>query len=72
MSCGPVEVGGDLAGVEVKQVITYADCSLAVSTEGQLYGWGNSEYMQLASITEAAQVRGLPQCSYRSACYSIL
>lgn len=53
----PTEVGGDLAGVEVQQVSTYGDCSLAVSTDGQLYGWGNSEYLQLASITEASQVR---------------
>lgn len=53
----PMEVGGDLAGVEVKQISTYGDCSLAVSADGQLYGWGNSEYLQLASVTEATQVR---------------
>lgn len=54
-SC-PVLVGGDLAGVKVQQVVTYGDCSLAVSTDGQLYGWGNSEYLQLASVTEMTQV----------------
>ncbi|XP_056601313.1 RCC1-like G exchanging factor-like protein isoform X1 [Triplophysa dalaica] len=54
-SC-PVLVGGDLAGVKVQQVITYGDCSLAVSTDGQLYGWGNSEYLQLASVTEMTQI----------------
>lgn len=53
----PMEVGGDLAGVEVKQISTYGDCSLAVSADGQLYGWGNSEYLQLASVSEATQVR---------------
>uniref|UniRef100_A0A8C9XR03 RCC1 like n=1 Tax=Sander lucioperca TaxID=283035 RepID=A0A8C9XR03_SANLU len=56
VSSSPVEVGGDLAGVEVQQISTYGDCSLAVSTDGQLYGWGNSEYLQLASVTEATQI----------------
>lgn len=50
-------VGGDLAGVKVQQVATYGDCSLAVSTDGQVFGWGNSEYLQLASVTEATQVK---------------
>lgn len=54
-SC-PVPVGGDLAGVKVQQVATYGDCSLAVSTDGQVFGWGNSEYLQLASVTEATQI----------------
>ncbi|KAI3373980.1 hypothetical protein L3Q82_022551 [Scortum barcoo] len=56
MSCSPVEVGGDLSGVEVQQISTYGDCSLAVSKDGQLFGWGNSEYLQLASVTEATQI----------------
>ncbi|KAG5283936.1 hypothetical protein AALO_G00021190 [Alosa alosa] len=54
-SC-PVMVTGDLAGVKVQQVASYGDCSLAVSTNGQLFGWGNSEYLQLASITESTQI----------------
>lgn len=57
MSASPTAVGGELAGVQVKQISTYGDCSLAVSADGQLYGWGNSEYLQLASVTEATQVR---------------
>ncbi|XP_026860084.1 RCC1-like G exchanging factor-like protein [Electrophorus electricus] len=52
----PVPVGGDLAGVKVQQVTTYGDCSLAVSSDGQVFGWGNSEYLQLALVTEAAQI----------------
>ncbi|KAI9528585.1 hypothetical protein NQZ68_018765 [Dissostichus eleginoides] len=56
VSCSPVEVGGDLAGVEVQQISSYGDCSLAVSKDGDLYGWGNSEYRQLASVTEATQM----------------
>lgn len=51
-----MELGGDLSGVEVQQVSSYADCSLAVSADGELFGWGNSEYLQLASVTEATQV----------------
>ncbi|XP_073336032.1 RCC1-like G exchanging factor-like protein isoform X2 [Pagrus major] len=60
------EVGGDLCGVEVKQISTYGDCSLAVSSDGQLYGWGNSEYLQLAAVTETTQInspRHLPLSS---------
>uniref|UniRef100_A0AAQ6A0I2 RCC1-like domain-containing protein n=1 Tax=Amphiprion ocellaris TaxID=80972 RepID=A0AAQ6A0I2_AMPOC len=56
ISSSPVEVGGDLSGVEVQQISTYGDCSLAVSRDGQLFGWGNSEYRQLASVTEATQI----------------
>uniref|UniRef100_A0A8P4KM97 RCC1 like n=1 Tax=Dicentrarchus labrax TaxID=13489 RepID=A0A8P4KM97_DICLA len=56
VSPSPVEVGGDLAGVEVQQISTYGDCSLAVSRDGHLYGWGNSEYLQLSSVTEATQI----------------
>ncbi|TRZ04309.1 hypothetical protein DNTS_006594, partial [Danionella cerebrum] len=51
----PVPVGGDLTGVQVQQVATFGDCSLAVSKDGQLFGWGNSEYLQLASVTESTQ-----------------
>lgn len=61
-------MGGDLAGVEVQQISTYGDCSLAVSREGQLYGWGNSEYLQLASVTEATQVRKAEQLTYTDTC----
>lgn len=50
-------MGGDLAGVEIRHISTYGDCSLAVSADGELFGWGNSEYLQLASVTEATQVR---------------
>ncbi|XP_016532769.1 RCC1-like G exchanging factor-like protein isoform X1 [Poecilia formosa] len=55
ISSSPVEVGGELAGVDVQQINTYGDCSLAVSRDGQLFGWGNSEYRQLALATESTQ-----------------
>lgn len=54
----PTRLGGDLAGVNVVQVATYGDCCLAVSADGSLFGWGNSEYLQLASVTDSTQVRG--------------
>ncbi|CAN9501049.1 unnamed protein product [Ophioblennius macclurei] len=56
VSAAPVEVVGDLAGVEVEHISSYGDVSLAVSRQGQLYGWGNSEYRQLAAATQEAQL----------------
>ncbi|XP_074045449.1 RCC1-like G exchanging factor-like protein [Macrotis lagotis] len=52
----PTKVGGAIVGVNIVQVATYGDFCLAVSAEGDLFGWGNSEYLQLASVTEATQV----------------
>ncbi|KAK2490070.1 hypothetical protein MC885_001156 [Smutsia gigantea] len=49
------ELGGDLAGVNAVQVATYGDCCLAVSADGGLFGWGNSEYLQLASVADSTQ-----------------
>lgn len=57
----PTKLGGDLAGVNVVQVATYGDCCLAVSADGGLFGWGNSEYLQLASVTDSTQVN-VPRC----------
>ncbi|XP_042298457.1 RCC1-like G exchanging factor-like protein [Sceloporus undulatus] len=52
----PTKLRGDIAGVRISQVATYGDCCLAVSEDGELFGWGNSEYLQLASVTESTQV----------------
>ncbi|XP_007518033.2 RCC1-like G exchanging factor-like protein isoform X2 [Erinaceus europaeus] len=57
----PTRLGGDLAGVPVVQLATYGDCCLAVSADGGLFGWGNSEYLQLASVTDSTQVNE-PRC----------
>ncbi|XP_052609865.1 RCC1-like G exchanging factor-like protein isoform X2 [Peromyscus californicus insignis] len=57
----PTKLGGDLAGVTVVQVATYGDCCLAVSSDGGIFGWGNSEYLQLASVTDSTQVN-VPRC----------
>ncbi|XP_058020279.1 RCC1-like G exchanging factor-like protein isoform X2 [Ahaetulla prasina] len=52
----PTKLGGDIAGVHITQVTTYGDSCLAVSESGELFGWGNSEYLQLTSVTETTQV----------------
>ncbi|KAL8198865.1 UNVERIFIED_CONTAM: RCC1-like G exchanging factor-like protein [Gekko kuhli] len=52
----PTKLGGDIAGVPIVQVATYGDCCLAVSADGEVFGWGNSEYLQLASVTDLTQV----------------
>ncbi|XP_053563449.1 RCC1-like G exchanging factor-like protein isoform X2 [Bombina bombina] len=52
----PTKLRGDMDGVNIVQVATYGDCCLAVSIDGELFGWGNSEYLQLSSITDATQV----------------
>ncbi|XP_030895575.1 RCC1-like G exchanging factor-like protein [Leptonychotes weddellii] len=57
----PTKLAGDLAGVHVVQVATHGDCCLAVSAEGGLFGWGNSEYLQLAAVTDSTQVN-VPRC----------
>ncbi|GAB1290247.1 RCC1-like G exchanging factor-like protein [Apodemus speciosus] len=57
----PSKLGGDLAGVTVVQVATYGDCCLALSVDGGVFGWGNSEYLQLASVTDSTQVN-VPRC----------
>ncbi|GAB1606706.1 RCC1-like G exchanging factor-like protein [Argonauta hians] len=50
------QVKGDIEGVNITQVACSGDCVLAVSAEGDLFGWGNSEYNQLAMITDHTQV----------------
>ena len=52
----PHQVYGHLEGRQVKQIATSADCSLAVATDGTVYGWGTSEYQQLGIDTTEMQV----------------
>uniref|UniRef100_A0A4W3J5U2 RCC1 like n=1 Tax=Callorhinchus milii TaxID=7868 RepID=A0A4W3J5U2_CALMI len=56
ISSRPAQVQGDIAGVDIVQVATYGDFCLAVSADGHLFGWGNSEYMQLSAVTESTQL----------------
>ncbi|CAI9721390.1 Hypothetical predicted protein [Octopus vulgaris] len=50
------QVKGDIEGVNIKQIACSGDCVLALSDEGDVFGWGNSEYNQLALITDHTQV----------------
>nr|CAB3265494.1 Williams-Beuren syndrome chromosomal region 16 protein homolog [Phallusia mammillata] len=52
----PTKVGGILAGVKIKKVSSFADTTLAVSDEGQVFAWGSTEYRQLASVSDSTQV----------------
>lgn len=51
---GPVV--GDIVGEKIVKVSCKADCPLALSDKGDVFGWGNSEYHQLNSVTDEMQV----------------
>jgi len=44
----PQRVGGDLAGRKIVELATKGDFVLALSEDGEVFGWGNNEYKQLA------------------------
>ena len=52
----PGLVGGDVVGERVVKVACAADCVLALSDKGEVFGWGNSEYGQLSSVTGEQQI----------------
>lgn len=52
----PQQVKGDIEGVKIVDIASRADCVLAVSESGEVFGWGNSEYSQLSMVTEETQV----------------
>ncbi|XP_059511217.1 RCC1-like G exchanging factor-like protein isoform X1 [Stegostoma tigrinum] len=56
VTCKLTRLTGDIAGVNIVQTATYGDFCLAVSKDGNLFGWGNSEYLQFSAVTEATQV----------------
>ena len=43
----PSLVKGDINGVKIKKLSTKGDFVLALSDNGELFGWGNNEYKQL-------------------------
>ncbi|OWA52315.1 Williams-Beuren syndrome chromosomal region 16 protein-like protein [Hypsibius exemplaris] len=51
----PKLIRGDIAGVKIIQISCAADCVLALSDKGQVFGWGNSEYKQLAVVSDLPQ-----------------
>ncbi|KAG8195766.1 hypothetical protein JTE90_004773 [Oedothorax gibbosus] len=52
----PELVKGDIEGEKIVNISSAADCVLAVSDKGDVFGWGNSEYHQLNSITDKQQI----------------
>ncbi|KAF3429099.1 hypothetical protein E2986_06589 [Frieseomelitta varia] len=52
----PSLVKGDLAGQHIIKIACVADCVLALSDKGIVFGWGNSEYAQLFIEGENQQV----------------
>lgn len=52
----PHQVHGCLDGRLVKQISASTDCSLALTTDGTVFGWGNTEYQQLGANTTKTQV----------------
>lgn len=42
----PEQVKGDIGKTKITKVSTYADTVLALDTEGNVFGWGNTEYSQ--------------------------
>ncbi|KAL0102780.1 hypothetical protein PUN28_018224 [Cardiocondyla obscurior] len=52
----PSLVKGDLAGQRIIKVSCAADCVLALSDKGKVYGWGNSEYGQLPIKENSSQI----------------
>eukprot|EP00095_Tigriopus_kingsejongensis_P008606 maker-scaffold460_size165339-snap-gene-0.29 protein:Tk08606 transcript:maker-scaffold460_size165339-snap-gene-0.29-mRNA-1 annotation:"hypothetical protein DAPPUDRAFT_304656" len=52
----PTQVGGDILGERIVKVSSAGDCVLALNDQGEVFGWGNSEYGQFASITDEQQI----------------
>lgn len=53
----PCRVQGDIDGEKIVYMSSKGDCVLAVSDRGEVFGWGNSEYNQLASVaSDSTQV----------------
>ena len=52
----PCLVKGDIENENIVQLSCAADCVLAVSDKGDVFGWGNSEYAQLNLATDQQQI----------------
>lgn len=57
----PARVCGDIEGEHITSVACTADCVLTVSDKGDLFGWGNNEYNQLAAITKETTQVNVPR-----------
>ncbi|XP_001604296.2 RCC1-like G exchanging factor-like protein isoform X1 [Nasonia vitripennis] len=52
----PSLVKGDLSGENIIKVACTADCALALSDKGKVFGWGNAEYSQLPAQSDSQQI----------------
>jgi alpha-tubulin suppressor-like RCC1 family protein len=52
----PTRLKGDIEGEKILQVSCCADTCLAVNDRGDVFGWGNSEYLQLSLATQEMQI----------------
>uniref|UniRef100_T1J6W7 RCC1-like G exchanging factor-like protein n=1 Tax=Strigamia maritima TaxID=126957 RepID=T1J6W7_STRMM len=52
----PGLVKGDIGNERIVHLSSSGDCVLAVSDNGDVFGWGNSEYKQLAPATDEQQI----------------
>ncbi|XP_013187025.1 RCC1-like G exchanging factor-like protein [Amyelois transitella] len=52
----PAAVRGDVTSEKIVKVASTADCVLALNDQGELFGWGNSEYGQIPMSTKQQQV----------------
>jgi len=62
----PTLIRGDIEGEKIVQVACSADTVLAVSDKGDVFGWGNSEYMQLDSVSLSEQINVPRKLSFKS------
>lgn len=52
----PTLLKGDIQNEKIIKVASAADCVLALSDKGEVFGWGNSEYGQISEDHETQQV----------------
>ncbi|XP_060852044.1 RCC1-like G exchanging factor-like protein [Rhopalosiphum padi] len=52
----PTIVEGDIKDEKIVKVVSSADCVLALNDQGEVFGWGNSEYGQLLLDSDKYQV----------------
>nr|CAD7418696.1 unnamed protein product [Timema cristinae] len=58
----PSRVVGDVHGENIVKVACTADCVLALSERGEVFGWGNTEYGQLNNEQQVNSALSLPNC----------
>jgi alpha-tubulin suppressor-like RCC1 family protein len=45
----PSRVNGEIQGEKIVKIASVGDCTLALNDRGEVFGWGNSEYGQVAN-----------------------